>query len=111
MGIEKDDYVLATKYSDGDPGDQWAVGFYDGSFDVGSETRHLVVDGDGNQFRWGGFRRVEKISHARGVFIVDHQAEIEASWPSYRPHQKGHLSLWGWKRAKMSTGQSHAQPL
>lgn len=99
--LKKGDYVLATKYSDGDPGDQWAVGFYDGFYDTGYEKRHLVVDNEGKQFRRNGFRRVEKISHARGCFIVAHQPEIEASVATYRPHTPGCRSLWGWKRAKM----------
>ena len=108
--LEKGDYVLATKYSDGDPGDQWAVGFYDRPLQVGHETRHLVVDNDGNQFRRNGFRRVEKISPARGEFIVSHEEEIEASWPSYRPRKKGCRSLWGWKRAKMKKPESRRTP-
>ena len=100
--LKQGDYVLATKYHDGDPGDQWAVGFYDRPLVKGSSIRHLVVDNEGKQFRRNGFRRVEKISHARGEFIVSHQADIEASWRWYRPRTKGHRSLWGWKRAKMS---------
>ena len=100
--LKKGDYVLATKYKDGDPGDQWCVGFYDQPLQKGSQVRHLVVDNDGNQFRRNGFRRVEKISHKRGCFIVARQDEIEASWPTYRPHTKGCRSLWGWKRAKMA---------
>lgn len=99
--LKKGDYVLATKYSDGDPGDQWAVGFYNGILPKLGGDRHLVVDGEGRQFRRNGFRRVEKISHARGEFIVAHQAEIDASVPSYRLRGKGCLSLWGWKRTKM----------
>ena len=100
--LKKGDYVLATKYKDGDPGDQWCVGFYDGYIMKGSQKRHMIVDNDGNQFRRNGFRRVERISHARGEFIVAHQTEIEASWPAYRPGKKGCRSLWGWKRARMT---------
>lgn len=103
--LQKGDYVLATKYSDGDPGDQWAIGFYDGVYDNGFERRHLVVDNDGQQFRRNGFRRVEKISDARGRFIIAHQAEIEASVATYRPNTPGCRSLWGWKRAKMGGSQ------
>ena len=99
--LEKGDYVLATKYYDGDPGDDWAIGFYDGVLPIPGGERHLVVDNDGRQFRGNGFRRVEKISHARGAFIIDHQTEIEASVASYRPRGKGCLSLWGWKRTRM----------
>jgi hypothetical protein len=64
--LNKGDYVLATKYRDGDPGDQFCVGFYDSFYMNGSSTRHLVVDGEGNQFRRNGFRRVAKVSRDRG---------------------------------------------
>jgi len=52
----KGDYVLATKYSDGDPLDHWAVGFYDGTTEH-MRPRHHVIDGDGQRFRVNGFRR------------------------------------------------------
>lgn len=81
------DYVLATKYSDGDPGDQWCVGFYDRA----EKGRHFVTDADGQQFRANGFRRVKKISPSRGQFILSHAAEIEL----------GSKSLWFWVRSSM----------
>lgn len=86
------DYVLATKYSDGDPGDQFAVGFYDRSFYHFGQERHLVVDNDGNQFRANGFRRVDRISHERGCWLVAHFPEIE----------KSGRSLWWWRRQSMT---------
>jgi hypothetical protein len=89
--IKKGDYVLATKYRDGDPGDQFCVGFYDSSFGDGLGTRHLVVDGDGKQFRRNGFRRVARIGRDRGEWIVKHLALIEQMQDRY--------SVWHWYRA------------
>ena len=67
--IEHGDYVVATKWSDGDLGDQYCVGFYDKAILDGD--RHLVLDApEGNQFRNNGFRRVQKITHDQGVFII-----------------------------------------
>lgn len=64
------DYVLATKYSDGDLGDQWAVGVYDCERD----GRHYVTDNAGKQHRRNGFRRIEVITHDEGVRFL---AEME----------------------------------
>lgn len=60
------DYVLATKYSDGDPHDQWCVGF----FKETSDGRHIVVDESGIAFRPSGFRRCEAISAEEGELIL-----------------------------------------
>ena len=81
------DYVLATKWSDGDPGDQWCVGFYFGY--IGD--RQLVVDSAGKLFRRNGFRRVKKISQARGEFILAHTDLI----------QRAGRSLWWWARCSL----------
>jgi hypothetical protein len=51
------DYVLATKYEDGDPGDAWALGFYDGE----RGGRYYVLDDNGNQIRGNGYRRISRI--------------------------------------------------
>jgi hypothetical protein len=88
--VRHGDYVLATKWSDGDPLDQWAVGFYDKPIMEG--RRHLVTDTDGNQMRHNGFRRVAKISKKRGEFILSNAAIIESA----------SRSLWWWKRRSMS---------
>lgn len=40
-------YVLATKYADGDPGDPWALGFYNGE----KNGRHYVLDGNSYNIR------------------------------------------------------------
>lgn len=85
------DYVLATKYSDGYPGDHFAIGFYNGSYDHYGQTRHLVIDSTGKSFRANGFRRVEKIGIERGTWMVNHFAHIEAMMNRY--------SVWHWYRA------------
>jgi hypothetical protein len=74
--MKKGEYVLATKWSDGDPQDHWFVGFYDGD---GKNDRHMVVDNDGRQGRMNGFRKVKKISANRGKFLLENAREIEMS--------------------------------
>jgi hypothetical protein len=88
------DYVLATKYSDGSPYDQWYVGFYKGL--TGTDPpydpiRHDVVDGEGKLVRLNGFRRVKKISQERGRFIIDSTKAIAIN----------DRSLWWWVRCSM----------
>jgi hypothetical protein len=90
-GIKKGDYVLASKYRDGDPEDQFCIGFYDGSFGDGTGTRHLVVDSQGKQFRRNGFRRVARSGTERGKWMVKHIKLIE----EYRDR----FSVWHWWRA------------
>lgn len=71
------DYVLATKYADGDPQDHWAIGFYAGITSPHYDPpRYDVLDGQGNNFRGNGFRRVEKISRARGYWMLEHKDEL-----------------------------------
>lgn len=85
------DYVLATKYSDGDPGDQWSVGFFSGMLSKSSGDRFLVEDEHGNQFRANGFRRIKKISPERGEWLLSRKEEIAS----------GARSLWWWTRQPM----------
>lgn len=87
--MNKGDYVLATKWHDGDPGDQWAVGFFDR---VLREDRFIVVDSKGRSFRANGFRRIKKISAERGAWLLAHTQEIEMSG----------RSLWGWLHLSMN---------
>lgn len=89
--LELGDYVLATKYSDGDPQDQWCVGFYAGVLEKTTEERFLVVDEKGVSFRGNGFRRIKKISHDRGCWIIKNMEEISI----------GRRSVWWWARKKM----------
>ena len=64
-GFSPGDYVLATKYDDGDPGDHYCTGFYVGSF----RDRHLVADSNGGLYRYNGFRRIEKIEPDEGNWM------------------------------------------
>ena len=78
------DYVLATKWHDGDPKDFWYVGFYSGF----RNERHLVVDNEGKNSPGNGFRRVDKISARVGRQILKHAKFIELSG----------FSIWYWRR-------------
>lgn len=91
------DYVLATKYDDGDPQDHWAIGFYSGiTSDHYIEPRYDIVDSNGQLFRQNGFRRIKKISQARGRWLLERREQIEMSG----------RSLWGWLRMAMPRQQS-----
>jgi hypothetical protein len=48
--MKQGEYVLATKYSDGHPQDQWCVGYYAEAYG----DRHIVADGNGLPFRASG---------------------------------------------------------
>jgi len=85
MHIHKGDYVLATKYDDGDPKDPWCIGFYVG---LTSHGRHLVSDDNGNFFRASGYRRVEIISNECGDFMIKYMNLIEESC----------YSIWWWRK-------------
>ena len=86
--IENGDYVLATKYSDGDPLDQWCIGFYDKTIEgPGGGIRHLVVDSNGAQFRHNGFRRVKKIRADVGASMLDKINYIQSSSRSLWSHE------------------------
>lgn len=104
--LEHGDYVLATKYEDGDPGDQFAVGFFAGMLAKVGGDRYLVVDDRGRQFRGNGFRRCEKISKERGQWLVAHMQEIEASMSEFRYDEYGTRhgrSVWDWAALPMYT--------
>ena len=76
--VRRGDYVLATKYTDGDPKDQWAIGFYDRQ----DGDRHFVTDEHDRQFRANGFRRVKAISGERGRWMLENKSDIELSGKS-----------------------------
>jgi hypothetical protein len=78
------DYVLATKYSDGDPKDHFCVGLFRGML----FERYLVEDNKGHLFRANGFRRCEKITRCIGDVLVAGMPIIE----------QGCASVWYWKR-------------
>ena len=65
--VETLPYVLATKYEDGDPCDNFAVGFVVGKTWHG---RYLVADLEGQLFRHNGFRRIEPITEEEGHALV-----------------------------------------
>jgi hypothetical protein len=79
------DYVLATKWSDGDPCDHFVIGYFKEMLD----DRFLVEDGDGNLFRANGFRRCERISKRVGHALVKAFPLIS---------DKPGRSLWYWRR-------------
>ena len=84
--VEIGAYVLATKYEDGDPGDAWALGFYDGVRD--EQGRHYVKDSEGRQIRGNGFRRVARIRADVGRWLLTVAAkQLEACPP-------GTVNLW-----------------
>lgn len=74
--FKKGDYVAATKWEDGDLGEQYCVGCYDRPI-LGGE-RHMVTDNDGSQFRANGFRRVQHITHEQGVYIIEQFNKVPA---------------------------------
>lgn len=82
--MNKGDYVLATKYSDGDPGDHWCVGFFDRMLSYSVKDRYHVVDEYGNPFRGNGFRRALRITPEEGNYLLANKEEIE----------RGRRSLW-----------------
>ncbi len=78
------DYVLATKFSDGDPGDPWAVGWYAG---IAYGDRHMVHDNDGKNIRPNGYRRVGRITAEVGNWLMANADLLERA-PSK-------INLWG----------------
>jgi len=73
--MNKGDYVLATKYNDGEAWDHWAVGFYNGMAPQGD--RHYVVDENGQSFRFSGFRKCAIIDKALGLWFMTHAEKLE----------------------------------
>ena len=78
------DYVLATKFHDGDPGDPWALGLYAG---VEFGDRHMVKDAAGQNIRGNGYRRVGRITIEIGKWLWDNRDNLERA-PSK-------INLWG----------------
>lgn len=83
------DYVLATKYSDGDPGDPWALGLYTGLDTLlPSSPRHMVKDSAGNNIRGNGFRRVARIRKDVGRWL------LQVAAPHLEKCPPGTVNLW-----------------
>jgi hypothetical protein len=74
--IKIGDYVLATKYSDGDPCDHFCVGFISDINNTITPPRYMVVDNDGVNQRGNGFRRVQKITKEEGQQLVELMPDI-----------------------------------
>jgi len=71
------DYVVATKYSDGDPGDHFAIGRLSQIYNHHGQTRYVVVDNKDQPFRANGFRRCENITLKQGSWLIAHFPIIE----------------------------------
>lgn len=83
--MNKGDYVLATKWRDGDPKDHWVVGFFDGMTEH-SEPRYDIVDNNGILMRGNGFRRVEAITAGEGAHLLKNSHLVEMSGISLWEH-------------------------
>jgi len=75
------DYVLATKYDDGDPCDHFCVGFVSSchalrNIDRPPSLRYFIVDNRGVNQRHNGFERAEKITTEEGRRLVELMPEI-----------------------------------
>jgi hypothetical protein len=92
-------YVVATKYADGDPGDEFCVGFYNGFYNHCGQTRHLIVDDKGLNFRANGFRLARRVGPKRGSWMVKHLSLIES--------MKDRFSVWHWYNATWKELQSY----
>lgn len=68
------DYVFATKYSDGSPGDPYCVGYLVDIDDSSTPTRYHVADAQGVRFRANGFRRVKAVSYDIGAQMLQLKA-------------------------------------
>lgn len=99
MSPEIGDYVLATKYEDGDPGDHFAVGYLKEIIDHYGQRRYIVVDNDGNRYRYNGFRRCEKITDELGRWLIKHFPEMEQTKFWYDDDDQMHgKSVWDWAK-------------
>jgi hypothetical protein len=74
------DYVLATKWHDGDPCDHFVVGYLKQILPY-NPPRYDVCDSEGKSFRGNGFRRAEKITQEEGTFMLS-QVEYLSNNPS-----------------------------
>lgn len=83
--MKKGDYVVATKYKDGDPNDPFCVGFFYKKIRQ-DPPKSIVTDANGIAVHANGYRRVKKISPDVGAKIVANIAEIE----------KSGVSVWRW---------------
>jgi hypothetical protein len=103
LSLRQGDYVLATKFADGDPCDHFCVGFVTRVAEL--DGRIFVGDGKCVSFRANGFRRAEVISPEEGAAIVE-------AMPTFAD-KKG-PSLWkrleGIRAAKAGEKVAHVDP-
>ena len=85
--LKQGDYVVATKYSDGDPADHFCVGFFRDMTNH-DEPRYNIVSSDGELFRGNGFKRAMRINKELGEMITAKFETIERS----------DVSVWKWVR-------------
>ena len=88
--LKEGDYVMASKYQDGDPHDHFVIGFFDGMLydNKGQPTnRFMVKNSKGVHFRANGFRRCERISQRVGDILVNNINIMEM----------GSCSVWYWR--------------
>jgi hypothetical protein len=78
------DYVFASRWSDCDPGDPWAVGH------VSVVGPDFVVVGDVSQRRWP---RAMRITHEQGARIVAQFPDMEDNWTAF--NYKAIASVFG----------------
>ena len=73
--LQKGDYVLATRWHDGNPCDPFCIGFYaekwsSWSSESGDQIRHYVIYGDETSSHGGSFRRAEAITEEEGKALI-----------------------------------------
>lgn len=73
--MNKGDYCIGALWSDGSPNDPWCIGFYNGMNE--RSNRHSIVDADGKELRFGGFRRVEPIKKSAGEAMLANVRNVE----------------------------------
>jgi hypothetical protein len=94
------DYVLATKWHDGDPCDHFVVGFLKQILPY-NPPRYDVCDSEGNSFRSNGFRRVEKITQQEGDYMLSqfeylgNNPSAPSVWKMLQDYRDGYVSLEG----------------
>lgn len=86
------DYVLATRWSDGNPREPFYIGFLLNTYKTSGQTRYLLCNKDGTAPKGmtNGFRRCEKISEETGALLVKAIPIFEQGATA--------RSLWYWKR-------------
>jgi hypothetical protein len=68
------DYVLATKWQDGNSKDHWHVGY----FSKEDQGRYFVNDSNGKCVRPSGFRKCQKIHPAIGAYLIENSDAISS---------------------------------